>query len=120
MSRQCHCRKKVLIAVVSELEIPGGAWRAVRLRDVRKAPLDLSGRVGLPVRARGGHLVTGQRLRDTVRARAWVFRVIHPAALPVPQVEQAGPLGLLAEAERREHVVPDALRGPGVGWLRGG
>src|SRR6185437_6381013 len=53
-------RKKDLIEAVGEFVIPCTAWRAVNLADIAKAPLDLSSRVGQPVRAGGGHLVPGQ------------------------------------------------------------
>src|SRR6202012_3969767 len=108
-------RKKELIISVGELEIPRAAGGAVNGLDVSEAPLDLGGRVGLPVRARAGHLRAGQRLRDAVRAGGRVLRLVVPAALPVPDVELAGPLPRLAEAEGRQHVVRDALRGPRVG-----
>src|SRR3984885_6890788 len=102
-------RKKDLIISVGELEIPRAAWGAVNGLDISEAPLDLGGRVGLPVRARARHLVAGQRLRDAVRAGVRVFRLVVPAALPVPDVEQAAPLRRLAEAERRHNVVGDGL-----------
>src|SRR5580704_12402790 len=105
-------RKKDLIISVGELEIPRAAWGAVNGLDVSEAPLDLGGGVRLPVRARAGHLRARQRLRDAVRAGVRVFRLVVPAALPIPDVEQAAPLRRLAEAERRQHVVRDALRGP--------
>src|ERR1700734_4517860 len=77
-------RKKDLIISVGELEIPRAAWGAVNGLDVSEAPFDLGSRVGLPVRAGAGHLVAGQRLRDAVRAGVRVFRLVVPAALPVP------------------------------------
>ena len=46
--------------------------RAVALLDVLQAPLDLGGRVGLPVGAGAGHLGARQRLRDAVGARGAV------------------------------------------------
>src|SRR5690606_31911900 len=75
---------------------PRVARRAVPAGDVVEAPLDLGGRVGLPVRARGRHLRAGQRLRDAVRAAVPVRRALVPAALLVPELLQAAPLGVPA------------------------
>src|SRR5205814_10023463 len=81
-----------LVEVVGLPEAPGAAWRLVPAGDVPQAPLDLGGRVVLPVRAGRGHLRAGQGLGDAVRAGAVVQAVLVPAALLVPQVDDAGDL----------------------------
>src|SRR5690606_25962634 len=68
--------------------LPGAARRVVPVLDVVQTPLDLRGRVGLPVVAVRGHLAAGLRLRDAVRAGR-VGRLRVPAALPRPQLVQA-------------------------------
>src|SRR6266704_1021409 len=89
-------------------ESPGFTGVSVDGLDIAQAPLDLSGRVGLPVRPRARHLAARQRLRDAERA-ARVLRVVPPAALPVPHVLQAAEEGGWAEAEAGQHVVRDGL-----------
>src|SRR5579862_4795483 len=86
-----------LVVPVGFLEGPGAARTSVNPLDIAQAPPDLGGRVGLPVRARAGHLAARQGLRDAVGA-AGVLRVVDPAALPVPQVHQAAELALRIEA----------------------
>src|SRR5690348_17612561 len=89
------------VVVVDLPEGPGFAGVSVDGLDVAQAPLDLGGRIGLPVRSRARHLAARQRLRDAVRA-AGVLRVVPPAALPVPHVLQAAEEGGRAEAEDRK------------------
>src|SRR4029077_569667 len=101
------------VVVVGLPEGPGFAGIAVDGLDVAEAPLDLGGRIGLPVRPRGGHLAAWQRLRDAVRA-AGILRVVPPAALPVPHVLQAAEKGGRAEAEASQHVVRNGLGRAGV------
>src|SRR4029079_4653175 len=67
-------------------------WRAVPVRDVPQSPSDLGERVGAPVTGDRGHLGAGQGLRDPVGVGAGVVGVPPPAALPGPQVVQAGEL----------------------------
>src|ERR1039457_7182366 len=109
-----RCRSNLVVAV-GFLESPGATGIAVDVLDVTKAPPDLGGRVRLPVRARAGHLAARQRLRYAVRA-AGVFRVVAPAALPVPDVLQAAEIGLRAEAEAGQDAVGGGLRGARIGW----
>src|SRR5262249_6388488 len=81
-------------SVVAEIHFvpPGTARRAIDGLDIAKPPPDLGCRVGLPVRARRGHLVAWQGLRDAVGTGSRVLRVHVPGALALPQVVQAGPL----------------------------
>src|SRR5689334_16844662 len=72
---------------------PRAARGAVATLDVAETPLDLSGRVGLPVAAGRGHLLARQGLRDAVRTRAAVLGLVVPAAFPLPQLLEAGELG---------------------------
>ena len=88
---------------------PRGARRAVDVLDVLQAPLDLGGRVGLPVGAGAGHLGAGQRLRDAVGAGGAVAGVRVPAALLHPQRVQAAELAG-APAVVAEHDAGGAAR----------
>src|ERR1035437_2639968 len=103
-----------LVIAVGFLEGPGAAGVPVDVLDVAQSPPDLGRRIGLPVRACAGHLAARQRLRDAVRA-AGVFRVVAPAALPVPDVLQAAEIGLRAEAEAGHDAVGSGLRRARVG-----
>src|SRR2546430_11482037 len=58
-------------------ERPGAARIAIAGLDISQPPLDLGGRVRHPVRARGGHLVPGQSLRNAVRT-AGILGVVPP------------------------------------------
>src|SRR5215217_1004472 len=69
--------------------LPSLARRAIPVLDVVQPPLDLGGRVGLPVVAEGGHLAARQRLRDTIGARRTVVGLVVPVALAGPQLVQA-------------------------------
>src|SRR6516162_8160022 len=99
-----------LIPAAALLVRPCAAGRPVERLDVSQAPADLGGSVGLPVRARAGHLRAGQRLRDAV-CPTGIGRVNIPAALGVPEADQA------AELARRppvgpQHRLSDLLRVP--------
>src|SRR5580658_2313888 len=110
--------KSRLVVPVGFLESPRAARIPVYLLDVAQSPPDLGGRIRLPVRPGAGHLAARQRLGDAVRA-AGVLRVVHPAALPVPQVKQAAEVGARGESEAGQHVVGGGLRRVRVGRLGG-
>src|SRR5699024_7757501 len=88
---------------------PGTARSAVPAGDVVQAPGDLGGRVGPPVRARGGHLRPGQRLWDAVGTGGGVLRVRVPVALPLPERVQAAPL-VRAPAAGGQQLLSDRAR----------
>src|SRR5277367_603540 len=102
-----------LVVTMRLPERPGAARIAIAGLDISQPPLDLGGRVGHPVRARTSHLAPGQRLRNAVRA-AGILGVVPPAAFPRVDVVQAAEIRARAPAERREHVVRDALGRAGV------
>src|ERR1700721_4678964 len=70
----CH-----LVVTVCLPERPRATRVAIACLDVSQPPLDLGGRIRHPVRARRGHLVSRQGLRNAVSA-AGIFGVVPPAA----------------------------------------
>src|SRR5207244_7376237 len=70
---------------------PRRARRAVHPGDVVQAPGDLGCRVGLPVGANRGHLVSRQRLWDAVGTTR-VGCICAPATFLRPEADQAGEL----------------------------
>src|SRR5579875_56143 len=95
--------RNCLVPVIGLFVTPGAARSAVSLLYVLQTPLDLRGRVGLPVGAHTGHPGTRQRLRDAIRT-AGVLRVNHPAAFVCPQVVEAAELRR-RKAETGKHVI---------------
>src|SRR5450631_1671110 len=87
-ARRPPCEAGRSVVVVRQLKIPRGARRPVNVLYIAEAPDDLRPRVGLPVRACGGHFGSGQGLRNAV-STAGILRVIGPAAFPLPQVLKA-------------------------------
>ena len=102
--------------------VPGRARPAVPALDVAQAPADLGGGVAAPALAGAGHLAARHGLRDAVGARVRILGVLVPAAFPVPQLVQRGPLAL-APAVVREHLLGGALGGRALrcrGGVQGG
>src|SRR5689334_5178042 len=71
---------------------PSATRSAVAVLDVVETPLDLRGRVGLPVVPKRRHLLAGQRLRDAERPGTAVGGLVVPATLPGEQLVEAGEL----------------------------
>src|SRR5262249_46444862 len=88
---------------------PGIARGAVAVLDVTVAPLDLGRGVVLPVGTGAAHLRARLGLRDAVGAGG-VGGVHVPAALPVPQVDDAAELRARAPPEARHQLSRDPLR----------
>src|SRR5690606_12355631 len=112
-------RRWSLVPAVGLGVAPCLARGAVAVLDVAQAPLDLGGRVGLPVGTGRGHLGTRQRLRDAVGVRAGVLGLVVPVALLLPQRLEAAAELVLAPAVVAPHRFGDGL-GVAAGGGRGG
>src|SRR5690606_443148 len=98
------------VPVLAEEVTPRAARGGVAAGDVGQAPLDLRLRVGAPVVAELGHLAAREGLRDAVGARGLVVGVDPPAALLLPQCDEALEL-VVAPASLRGELLGDGLRG---------
>ncbi len=78
-------------------EAPGVAGAAVAVLHVVQTPLDLGGRVGLPVGAGRGHLRARQGLDQAVGAAGGVGGVDVPVALVIDDPGEAPVLGRVAD-----------------------
>src|SRR5210317_754677 len=79
---------------------PGNTGLAIPSFDIAQTPADLGFWVCCPVRSSAGHLLTGQRLGNSIRSRAAVEGKVIPARLFVPECYQTAVFGLVPPSGR--------------------